>query len=288
MQSASQVKFRVRKLQYLPPLSTTATHLLEMLSDDNLTLLQLGAAINQDPGLSARILGLANSAYFGQKNPILTIEEAIIRVLGLNMVKSLAFSIAASGVFETKGCRSFDLQEYWRHSLSIAMFSRQVCLSINSEIRPDADGIYLAGLLYELGVLVLVHEFPQEYAKVLQMSKQQPDKDRLALETEIIGTDHFQAGVWLGHRWHLPEMVVRTIAHETREDVDSGTHFDSLLVGSVAQWIKNPLPTESKLTQPLPELETHFGLSKEQLNAIKEDFLNKEEEIQMIAKMLAN
>jgi HD-like signal output (HDOD) protein len=215
MQSASQVKFRVRKLQYLPPLSTTATHLLEMLSDDNLTLLQLGAAINQDPGLSARILGLANSAYFGQKNPILTIEEAIIRVLGLNMVKSLAFSIAASGVFETKGCRSFDLQEYWRHSLSIAMFSRQVCLSINSEIRPDADGIYLAGLLYELGVLVLVHEFPQEYAKVLQMSKQQPDMTGWHLKQRSLGPTIFRqvsgwviAGICLKW-WFAPSLMKR-------------------------------------------------------------------------------
>jgi HD-like signal output (HDOD) protein len=266
----------------------TATHLLGMLSDDSFTLQQLADAINQDPGLSARILGLANSAYFAQKNPILSIEEAIIRVLGLNMVKSLAFSIAASGVFETKGCRSFDLQEYWRHSLSIAMLSRQACLAIDSKIQPDADGIYLAGLLYELGVLVLVHEFPQEYARVLLMSKQQPDKDRLELETEIIGIDHFQAGAWLGHRWHLPEMVVRTIAQETSESVDSCGHCEGLLVASLAQWIKNPLPTESKLTQPLPELEMHCGLSKEQLNAIKADFLNKEEEIQMIAKMLAN
>jgi HD-like signal output (HDOD) protein len=250
-------------------------------------LQQLADVINQDPGLTARILGLANSAYFGQQNPILTIEDAIIRVLGLNMVKSLAFSIAVSGTFESNGCRSFDLQEYWRHSLSIAMLSRQICLAINKEIQPDADGVYLAGLLFELGMLALVHEFPEEYARVLLMSKQQPDKSRLELEAEIIGVDHRQAGVWLGHRWHLPEIVVQAIAQETEGGDDSGVRCESVLVGNVAEWIKHPSPTESKLMQALPELEKHCRLTKQQLDAIKGDFLSKEEEIHMIAKMLA-
>ena len=94
-----------------------------MVADDRFSLEDLALVINQDPGLSARILGLANSAYFGQTNPILTVEDAIIRVLGLNMVKSLAVSIAVSGVFDSSACRSFDLHEYWSHSLSIAMLA---------------------------------------------------------------------------------------------------------------------------------------------------------------------
>jgi HD-like signal output (HDOD) protein len=259
-----------------------------MLGDDRFTLQQLAEVINQDPGLCARILGLANSAYFGQKNPILTIEDAIIRVLGLNMVKSLAFSIAVSGAFETNSCRSFGLQEYWRHSLSIAMLSRQICLAINSETKPDADAVYLAGLLFELGVLVLVHEFPEEYDRVLLMSKQQSDQNLLELETEIIGIDHRQAGLWLGLRWHLPEIVVQVMAQETGEGKDANARCEVVLVGNVAEWIQNPSPTESKLTQALPELEKHCRLSKQQLDSIKADFLSKEEEVQMIAKTLAN
>ncbi|MEW8029705.1 MAG: HDOD domain-containing protein [Candidatus Thiodiazotropha sp.] len=287
MTQSDQAKYRVQKLQYLPPLSATATRLLGMLGDDSFTLHELAVVINQDPGLSARILGLANSAYFGQKNPILTIEDAIIRVLGLSMVKSLAFSIAVSGVFESDACRSFDLQEYWSRSLSIAMLSRQISLAVSSEIQPDADGIYLAGLLFEIGVLVLVHEFPEEYARVLLVSKQQPDKNRLELETEIIGIDHRQAGVWLGHRWHLPEMVVQIIAQEPAEGIDSDADCDVVLVGNVAEWIKNPLSTDSKLTQTLPGLEVNCRLSKGRLDTIKADFLSKEEEIHMIANMLA-
>jgi HD-like signal output (HDOD) protein len=258
-----------------------------MLGDDNATLHDLAMVINQDPGLSARILGLANSAYFGQTNTILTIEDAIIRVLGLNMVKSLAFSIAASGVFESKECRGFDLLRYWRQSLSIAMLSRQICLANSSEVKPDPDRIYLAGLIYDIGVLVLVHEFPEAYAKVLQSVQQKPDCDPLALEQEIIGMDQRQAGVWLGHYWHLPERVVRIIAQEFLEEGNKESDCEAVLVNSVAAWIKDPQPTETKLTQALPGLERYCEVSSRRLEQVKLDFLSKEEEIQMIANMLA-
>ena len=283
---SNQAKYRVQKLRYLPPLSVTATRLLAMVGDDRFSLEDLAVVINRDPGLSARILGLANSAYFGQKNPILTIEDAIIRVLGLNMVKSLAFSIAVSGVFDSSGCRSFDLQEYWSHSLSIATLSRQISLAVDSERRPDADGVYLAGLLFDIGVLVLVHEFPQEYARVLLMANEQPNRDRLQIEMEIIGIDHRQAGVWLGHRWHLPESVIAIIAQKVVEGVASDWKCETALIGSVAEWVKCPLPRESKLARTMPELENGCGLSNERIEAVRAGFLDKEEDIRMIAKML--
>lgn len=284
----NQAKYRVQKLRYLPPLSATATRLLAMVGDDRFSLEELALVINQDPGLSARILGLANSAYFGQKNPILTVEEAIIRVLGLNMVKSLAFSIAVSGVFELSACRSFDLHEYWSHSLSIAMLSRQISLCVDTRRRPDADGIYLAGLLFDIGVLVLVHEFPEEYARVLLVSSEQPDRDRLQIEMEIIGIDQRQAGVWLSRRWHLPDSVVAIIAQTLGERDAADCACETVLVGRVAQWVKSALPSESKLTQAMPGLELSCGLSNERLDAIKAGFLDKEEEIRMIADMLSS
>ncbi len=284
----NQARYRVEKLRYLPPLSATATRLLAMVGDDRFSLEDLAVVINQDPGLSARILGLANSAYFGQKNPVLTIEDAIIRVLGLNMVKSLAFSIAVSGVFETSGCRSFDLQQYWSHSLSIATLSRQISLAVDSERRPDADGIYLAGLLFDIGVLVLVHEFPEDYARVLQVVKEQPDMDRLQIEMDHIGIDHRQAGAWLAHRWHLPESVITIIAQTLGKGATPDCRCGTSLVGSVAEWVKYPQPSESKLTWEMPDLENNCGLSNSRLEALKAGFLDKEEEIRMIANMLAS
>ena len=91
-------------LEHLPPLTPVATRLLAVTSDPDLAINELAAIIEQDPPLTARILGLANSAFFGQVNPIFKVEHAIIRVLGLNMVRSLALSIALTG--GTVACQS--------------------------------------------------------------------------------------------------------------------------------------------------------------------------------------
>jgi hypothetical protein len=103
---------KILQARDLPPLSFTATRLLELSADPDVEVDDLAAVIEQDPALTARILGVANSAYFGQVNPVLSVETAIIRVLGFNMVKSLALSIAMAGIFDTSKCPSFDLETY--------------------------------------------------------------------------------------------------------------------------------------------------------------------------------
>ena len=287
MHPARQAKQQVLKLQHLPPLSATASRLLALLSDETLSLDHLARVINQDPGLSARVLGLANSAYFGQKNPILSVEDAIIRVLGLNMVKSLAFSIAVSGVFETSCCRSFDLRSYWSDVLSIATLARQVSIAVDVEEPLDPDAVYLSGLLLDIGVLVLVHEFPEDYAKVLLMSQQQADADILCLETELIGINHHEAGAWLADRWHLPQLIVKVIAQGGEASVEGEQPKEVALVGAVSDWVKQGLSDDAGVEQNAPVLRDCCGLSSETIETIKTRFLDKEEEISVIAGMLA-
>ncbi|MCU7904960.1 MAG: HDOD domain-containing protein [Candidatus Thiodiazotropha sp. (ex Epidulcina cf. delphinae)] len=287
MNFASQATQKILKLQHLPPLSAMATRLLGMLSDDDFSLEDLAQAINQDPALSARILGLANSAYFGQVNPVYSVEEAVIRVLGLNMVKGLAFSIAVSGVFETSRCRSFDVTKYWSHSLSTALLSRQISLMADAGQRTDPDGVYLAGLLFDIGVLVLVHEFPEEYAMVLAMLKQQSGLNRLQLEREIIGISSREAGAWLIDRWHLPEMIVQVVAQPDLSTAVRVHRQEVLLVGAVAAWVKHGFSEDYGSPETGSVLENCCGLSVEKLVNIKTSFLRKEEEVRVIAGMLA-
>ncbi|PVV12548.1 MAG: hypothetical protein B6D77_05385, partial [gamma proteobacterium symbiont of Ctena orbiculata] len=131
------------------------------------------------------------------------------------------------------------------------------------------------------------HEFPEEYARVLAVSKQQPERTRQQLEMEMIGMDHRQAGAWLGHRWHLPDRIVHIITQSADETAVSDSDCEVNLVGSVADWIKRPLPGESEQNQEQPELERSCGLSNERLEEIRDGFMEKQEEIRVIASMLA-
>jgi HD-like signal output (HDOD) protein len=289
MQTARKAKQQVLKLQHLPPLSTTATRLLGLLSVEDLALNKLAEVINQDPGLSARILGLANSAYFGQQNPVLKVEDAIIRVLGLNMVKSLAFSIALSGAFDFSNCRQFDIKHYWLESLSTAILSRHLSLKSTTPEPPDPDAVYLAGLLMKIGVLVLVHLFPEGYDKVLTQKRQQGEAmDILTLETEQLGINHRQAGAWLADRWHLPELVVSAIA-QANESESSTNAKEVTLVGAVSCWLsETEQHEEQQAIDCTSKLLGCCGLSAEAFAVVKSNFINEEAEIKVIANMLAS
>ena len=276
MQIASTAKHQVLKLKHLPPLSTTAARLLELLSDEDLSLELLSQVISQDPGISARILGVANSAYFGQANPIHSVEDAVIRVLGLNMVRSLSFSLAISGSFDTSRCSSFDLEAYWYKALATAALSRMICAHLVQDERPDPDGVYLAGLLFDIGVLVLVHLFPDSYAAVLHKCEE-GDRQALArLEEELIGISSREAGGWLLDRWHLPPRIVQVVQQSGQDAM-----IESDLVDMAATWVSHDV---KKGSDPVRGFR---AIQSDEIDIIQAEFLRQDDGIRAVANLLA-
>jgi HD-like signal output (HDOD) protein len=277
---------KILQARDLPPLSFTATRLLELSADPDVEVDDLAAVIEQDPALTARILGVANSAYFGQVNPVLSVETAIIRVLGFNMVKSLALSIAMAGIFDTSKCPSFDLETYWCEALGTAQLARALGSNLTEEERPNLDGVYLSGLLHTLGVLLLAHLYPQEYSRVLQQVQLGGLTNVLETERFEIGIDHVQAGRWLARRWHLPEVV--SVVMGAVEEGGSGGEFeiDSRLVRAASHWMKAYLSDEQAplLEQPLIHLP---GLSEERTQGVERHFREQCDDLRVMAGMLS-
>lgn len=211
-ESIRRLREDVLCLEQIPPLSTTATRLLEIATDPDLDVPQLAAVIEQDPPLTARILGLANSAFFGQANPVLTVEGAIIRVLGLNMVRSLALSMALAGSFDTSACPAFRLEDYWLNALGTAALARELGVALKDE-QAMPDLVYLCGLLHNLGEILLVHLRPDEMQSVYKQHEKTPDSDLITLQESALGTNERVAGEWLTRQWHLPGPVVHVIGH---------------------------------------------------------------------------
>lgn len=223
-------------LDHLPPLTAAATRLIEVASDPELEIRDLAEIIEQDPPLTARILGLANSAFFGQKNPILTVEHAIVRVLGLNMVRSLSLSMALAGSFNTRQCQNFDIGDYWLHTLVTSAVAAAVGRQVRDPENRPIDSLYLGGLLHNIGTLVLVHVRPIEMSRVFGEMEDDEQSDVVELERALLGIDHWQAGEWLAFRWHLPEVAVDTLAHIADESY-SGRHCAVVdIVRAAGQW----------------------------------------------------
>jgi HD-like signal output (HDOD) protein len=280
MQPIREAKQQIIMLKQLPPLSATATRLLGLLTNDNISLEELARVIGQDPTVAARILGVANSAYFGQIKPIHTVEEAIIRVLGLNMVKSLAFSIAISRVFDAAKCKDFDLEAHWFRSLMTAMLSREICRHLSGFQQSDLDAVYLAGLLFDIGILVLVYLFPDEYATVIRQLRDSPALDPHQLEEVAVGVSSQQAGAWLTDRWHLPPVVVQVVARSPKDEIQREVAAVSL----AADLVERREHPDSEL----PEVPEHLvGLTKEMLANIDGQCRLRDEELLTIASVMA-
>jgi HD-like signal output (HDOD) protein len=242
----SEIRSKVRSLTDLPPVSMVAQRLLTMLTDEDVEVDDVARVIEMDPGLSARVIGLACSAYFGSPHPIYTVKDAIIKVLGLNMVKGLAVSLAVSGGFEVGRCSAFDIGRYWTSAMLTADMAMRLAPALSAAKvapaeRPTPETAYLSGLLHNLGLMVLTHLFPEPMARIFSTVESQAGGELVAREREQMGVDHHETGSWLAHRWQLPTEVVIVIAHHHEPGYREDAWPACLLAGLCARWVQSRL-----------------------------------------------
>lgn len=200
----ADIRERIRGAISLPPLPRRSQVLLQALSDPGLDLLTLAELIEQTPALAARILGVANSAFFAVAEPVRSIPDAIIRVLGLNLVRDLGMSFALSQPFDLGACPEFDPMRYWRGSMELAVAAQVLAERLPSADWPSPSEAYLAGLLRHLGLLALVHVAPDAMRATLIEAERHPDIELLMVERSRLGLDHTEVGRSLADAWHLP------------------------------------------------------------------------------------
>jgi HD-like signal output (HDOD) protein len=266
-------------LEHLPPLTPVATRLLAVTADPDLAINELAAIIEQDPPLTARILGLANSAFFGQVNPIFKVEHAIIRVMGLNMVRSLALSIALTGSFDTRQCRSFDPSTHWLNALATSALAAAIGRRLAANPWPSrVDALHLAGLLHNIGTLALVHVRPIQMAEVFEQEMVEQGPADYLPERAILGVDRWQAGQWLALRWHLPEVVLHTLAALGEASYQGPYAEVTGIVKSAHRWVHDHL-RGAEVTLSVP------GISDELAAAAEHEVTEQLKDLRAMAAM---
>ncbi len=217
MKSAEQQAV-VRRILDLAPLPIVAQRLLDDLAGEGASVRELASIIEMDPGLTARIVGLANSAYFASPSPVYTVEDAISRVLGLNMVRSVALGIALNTPFDTRRCKHFHLDRYWFVAMATAWLARALAPRVRATPPITAEFAYLGGMMHNFGLIVLVSAFPNEMSEALSQAKAAPGTVLASIEEERLGITHHQAAGALARKWHLPASVVAVVENRSRPD----------------------------------------------------------------------
>ena len=239
----------VARLKDLPALPLVVSELLASFDDPDVDLGQLAGKIAHDQALAAKTLRLANSSFYGLQSRVRTIGQAI-QVLGFDSVRALVVGAGVIGGFEAGREKGFDFDGFWRHAIGTALCARALA---RHAPQPGANPelAFVAGLLHDLGRLVLVTRFPEHYAEVLARRALR-DCELLLAEREVLGIDHAQVGRALGQHWKIPEPICRAIAnHHQPMRQDEG---DLPAVVHVANVLANGLDLSDQEDDQVPTM----------------------------------
>ncbi len=265
----------------IPPASVASDQLLELVMDDDVDLSSLAQAIQSEPGITARIVSIANSSFFASPSKVLTVEQAMIKVLGVQTVRSLCMGMLMGPKFETGSCPEFSLQGYWCKALAVAQCASMFAKKIPSI---DANSAYLAGLLHSLGQLLLVHHFPLEMNQLLPEFVDGNHQSRLFQERERLGIDSSDAGGWLATRWHLPDETISVISN-CQDFNYKGDHWEVVrIVGFVMRFLDGADDLEVE-TQNVSDL---FIIPMQDILSLQSVFTEVKETVGALADFLSN
>ena len=158
--------------------------------------------------MAAKILRMVNSVYYGLKEPVHDLEQAIV-ILGFKTIRSIALSISVINAFQAKDA-AFSMKAFWTHSAVCATIAR---LMADKASLPDPELGFVVGLLKDIGMLIMVEYAPEETRAVVAVAREY----RLSFQKasrKILNTDQTEIGAWLAEHWGLEDVIVDTIRHQ--------------------------------------------------------------------------
>jgi putative nucleotidyltransferase with HDIG domain len=231
--------------------------LLASTGEEDRHIKTLARLIAQDQALTAKTLRLANSSFYGMPHEVTTIPQAIA-IVGFRTVRSLATTAALIGTFAVSRPSGFDVNPFWRHAIAAAVCAR----SLATHLQEDAEFAYTAGLLHDIGRLVLVTQFTVNYEATMAW-RSQHDCSLLQAEQAVLGMDHAAVGHVLTQHWKFPEAMQQAVACHHSPDCD-GLLPMSLLVSAADAIVHGlDLSRDQQDAVPLvaPGLWAQLGLS---------------------------
>lgn len=263
-------------LQRLPSLPAVVSELILALGDEGISVDQLAHGIEKDQALAARALRVANSPFYGMRKPVASIHDAIV-VLGFRAVGSLVTTAALTDFFKAPTLAWFDQATFWRHSLGCGVCCRR--LAGGTGLDPEIG--FTAGLLHDIGRLLLVVTCTRQYAEVVAW-RNEHDALMQDAERQVLGLDHTEAGAALARHWHFPHEIQAAVAAHHQPDVGTGGGYADLvhLCEALAHGLdlaRDPFAVISPLSDSVPgRLGLDWAGVADRLAAIEREFASYE------------
>ncbi len=239
-----------------------------MVDDPDFTAQEVGTVIAQDASLSARLLRIANSALYGFRSKIDTISRAVT-VIGQRELRDLVFAVSAVKTFSSIPVDLANMASFWRHSLFTGIVSKLLAKRCNVL---HTERLFVAGLLHDLGQLLIYHKHPDASQRILRRSEAM-DEPLFLSERHLIHYDHAMVGGALATMWDLPDTLRLAIRyHHEPEKVDQCLEASVVhLANMISRIAEYPDQRERLMQQTSPQAWSLVGLKESAIDSIIQD-----------------
>jgi putative nucleotidyltransferase with HDIG domain len=238
----------------LPTIPPVLTGIIALIDDDRAGAKKLVDLIERDQALTARLLRLANSAFFGQARKVSTIPRAVL-LLGFSTVRNLALGVKVWDTLGT-GVSRKELEALWAHSVQVAALARTIART-QRQVNPDEA--FTTGLLHDVGQLVLALRFKELYWDTVRKSTS--TEHLTGLEQSTLGVEHAEVGSWLLEAWNLPAVMVEAVRRH--HDLEARTGLAGA-IGAASRLVHRTNFQTGAVTEDAAGILDAVGLSKDQ------------------------
>jgi len=217
----------VKDIGELVSMPGVAVRINEMVDDAQYSATDIGKVISQDPGLTARLLKIANSPMYGFSSQIDTVSRAVT-VLGTKQIRDLVLATSAIQAFDGIPNELITMDNFWQHSIACGLAAREL---MGKQRAAQGESIFVAGLLHDIGELVIFNKLPDQARQALEMVVDEMEETPLQLaEQQVLGFDHAQVGAELVKQWQLPQSLFECVAFHHQPSMAVDFKFEAAIV----------------------------------------------------------
>ena len=221
--TARRIQKRLEETIEIPPLADTAQKIIKLRVDPNASVDDITSVVETDPALAAQVVSWAASPYYASPGRIRSVEDAIVRVLGFDLVINLALGLALGKTLALPKDAPQQATPYWQRAIYTAAVIEGLTRAMPRPERPEAGLTYLGGLLHNFGYLLLAHVFPPHFTLICRHLEVNPHLSHSYVEQHLLGITREQIGAWLMKVWDLPEELVAALRFQQDADY-TGAH----------------------------------------------------------------
>ena len=237
----------VSQVDTLPSLPMLYLQLTEELQSPNATVKSIGKIIAKDPGMTAKVLQMVNSSFFGIPRHIENPEQAV-SLLGIDTIRALVLTVEVFSKFDQSKIPGLSLESLWEHCLEVGFIAKVLAKSQNLDSHAR-DYAFMAGLLHDIGKLLLAQYFKSDYNKLTIVQPESPAPLHTA-EYNAFGISHAEIGAYLLGLWGLPDTLVEAVAYHHAPAKCQSQQFEPVVAVHLADGLWREQNTNGSISEP--------------------------------------